>query len=64
MMGDMTIHGSHPFETAREDRDPLRRFHVSLRGVTGDNPSMVERFPDDGMFDRHGVLVAPRWSQA
>ena len=44
--------------------DPLHRFHVSLRGVAGDNPAMVERFPDDGLFDRHGVLVAPRWVQA
>lgn len=44
--------------------DPLHRFHVSLRGVAGDNPSMVERFPSDGVFDRHGVLVAPRWVQA
>lgn len=35
MMGDMTIHGSHPFETAREDRDPLRRFRGRLAsGVT------------------------------
>lgn len=35
MMGGMTIHGSHPFETAREDRDPLRRFRGRLAtGVT------------------------------
>lgn len=31
----MTIHGSHPFETAPQDRDPLRRFRGRLAsGVT------------------------------
>ena len=35
MMGDMTIHGSHPFEPAHEDRDQLRRFRGRLAsGVT------------------------------
>jgi flavin reductase (DIM6/NTAB) family NADH-FMN oxidoreductase RutF len=34
-MASMTIHQSHPFEPAREDRDPLRRFRGRLTtGVT------------------------------
>ena len=44
----MTIHGSHPFEPPREDRDGLRRFRGRLAtGVTlwtaGDGPAPGER---------------------
>lgn len=44
--------------------DPLYRMHVTVRGVAGDNPSMVGLYATDGMFDRHGVVIAPRWIQA
>lgn len=63
-IGFVLIVGLDTLLLAWASGDPLHRFHVTLRGVAGDNPSMVERFATNGMFDRHGVLVAPRWLQA
>jgi hypothetical protein len=44
--------------------DPLHRFHVSLRGVEGDNPGLKAQSDSQGMFDTHGTLAAPRWLQS
>lgn len=40
--------------------DPLYRYHVTLKGVAGDNPVETEYGPRGG-FDRHGNLDMPRW---
>jgi 4-amino-4-deoxy-L-arabinose transferase-like glycosyltransferase len=63
-VGFVIVFGLDTAYLAAMTGDPLFRFHVSLRGVAGDNPDMEGQFATTGPFDRFGTVRAPRIIQA
>jgi 4-amino-4-deoxy-L-arabinose transferase-like glycosyltransferase len=58
--GFLVVVGLDTAYLASASGDLLYRYHMTLKGVAGDNPiDQAARFPVQNGFDRHGVVAAP-----